>query len=147
MAAPVAVQTFVTAAQAFAAAAQASSGSAADPSLLLSLNQLPSLCAAAIAALRASPAADPEASQATSACEVLLANCAALGDALLAQRPPLGAYTVPQDSPLTLIVQNYYGGDALSWLPQVLADNPQILGLAIIPSGTPLKLAAKTTGQ
>ena len=89
MAAPAAVQAFVKAAKGFSAAASAAASSGGvDPSVLLSLNGLPDLCAAAINSLRVASSA-PEVAGAVSACELLLFRCAQLGDSLLAQAPPL----------------------------------------------------------
>src|SRR5579864_4740661 len=109
MAAPVPVQAFVAAAKSFAATASATAtGGSVDPSVLLSLNGLPNLCASAIASLRAASSA-PEVAAAVVACEVLLHLCAQLGDSLLAQAPPLGTWIVPVDMPLVVIAERFYG--------------------------------------
>lgn len=138
------VNALATAATAFAANATTSAATGAvDSSLLLSLNAMPTQTAVAIAALRAASTM-PEVTDAVMSCEVLLALCSAAGDALLAQRPPLGGWTVPGDMTLMAIAEQFYGGDAMARIGAIEADNPNILGLVLIPAGTSLKLAPAT---
>lgn len=139
------VQAFTDAARAFADAAAAASlatGTAA-PSVLLLLNGLPAKAQAAIAGLRAVSSA-PEIADAVTACELLLDYCRRAGDALLAQRPAVGAYVVPEDAPLLVILQRVYGGDAVAHVAEAEANNPQILGSVLIPAGTALSLTPAT---
>lgn len=138
------VQALTTAAVNFATNAAASSaGAAVDPSLITSLNGLPPLTATAIASLRSSASA-PEVAAAVTACEVLLALCSQLGDALLIAAPSLQPWTVPADMPLVVVAERFYGGDAFAHLDEITTNNPGILGLVLIPAGTQLRLAAAT---
>ena len=46
--------------------------------------------------------------------------------------------------PLVVIAERFYGADALARLPEILANNPHVLGLVLVPAGTALKLAQAT---
>lgn len=139
------VTAFTDAAREFATAAAAASlaTGGADPSVLLLLNGLPAKCDAAIEGLR-SVSDDPEIADAVQACEVLLDLCRQTGDALLAQQPALGRYVVPEDAPLMVILERFYGGDAFAHVDEAEANNPEIVGSVLVPAGTALKLAPAT---
>lgn len=139
MSAPAPVLTFTTAANAYSAAVVASS---TDPALPDMLAALPGLCDAAIASLRVNTT--PEVADAISACEVLLAQCAALGDSILAQSPPLVAFPVPQAMPLSAVAERFYGANAMAHYSEILSLNPSIFGVPLIPAGTVLQLAQAT---
>jgi hypothetical protein len=137
------VTTFTAAARAFATAAAASAASTTvDPSLLLQLNALPPLCAAAITGLRT--ISTPEIGNVVTACEVLLALCSQAGDALLAQEPPIQRWVVPEDMPEMTSLQRFYGGDAFAHQAEFESNNPLVLGLILIPGGTALRMAPAT---
>jgi len=138
-----AISALTASASSFAAAAAATVGGPLDPSLLLTLNGLPGQTAAAIAALRAASGV-PEVADAVRACEALLARAAELGDAMLAQRPNPGAWVVPEDTPIMVVLERFYGADAFARVGEFEANNPQTLGLVVIPAGTSLKLTPPT---
>lgn len=136
MAAPAAVTTFASACAAFSAAATANVN---DPTLPSQLAALPPLCANAIVALRAK--ADPEVGSATAACEVLLAQCSSLMDALSAQSPPRVTWTVPQPMPLAAIATQLYGASAAAHFDELRANNPGAFDDVLVRAGTVLNVA------
>ncbi len=139
MAVPDAVTAFNDAATAFSSACLAAMGTG-DSSLGTQLEALPALCEAAISAIRAATTV-PEAGAAVTACERTLANCAALGDAVLASLPPVEIWTVPQPMPADAILTRFYGAAGRFHFDEFVGNNPIILGTPLIPAGTVLRLA------
>ncbi len=136
--------TFTAAATDFSAAASdAMTTGSFDSSLLQRLNALPDLCSSAISALRAAFPA-PEVADTVTGCELTLAKCSALGDSLLATRPPVSPWTVPGDMTEIAILQRFYGSDGPDHIVEFESNNPAVVGLIFIPPGTVLNMVAAT---
>ena len=104
------------------------------------LGALPALTQSAIVAMRLESIA-PEVADDVRSCEVMLYACAQLGDAVLAQHPALRDYRVAQAQPLMALASQLYGADGANRIPELLANNPAIVGQALITPGTVLKVA------
>ena len=82
------------------------------------------------------------------AIELLLASCHELDDLLKTNKPTLQMYTVPAQTSLLTISQNFYGRDALSRLDEIRANNlGKIPNPAAIKAGTVLLLAPPTLNR
>ena len=137
-----AIQSLGNAAAAVAVAATANAESTAINTTPLGtmLGALPALTQSAIVAMRLESIA-PEVADDVRSCEVMLYACAQLGDAVLAQHPALRDYRVAQAQPLMSLASQLYGADGANRIPELLANNPAIVGQALITPGTVLKVA------
>lgn len=136
-----AVQTLTGKATSMADAALASAQSGTvDATMVATLTGLPGEAAAAIVALRASESAETAAA-AQAAIEVLLVQCNDLAEVAQSQAGPVTDYTVAEAIPLALLAARLYPGNAWARMNDLMQRNPQIVGLALIPAGTRLKIA------
>lgn len=132
------VTAFTDAANEFAAAVQDSNTSNVSSfQALTMLNGLPALCVTAIDAIRGASTA-PEAGDLVTQCEELLYDCNQLGNFYFTTQVNLKDWVVPQDMTLMVAAQMLYGADADQHLEEMLANNPQVAGLILIPAGTKL---------
>jgi prophage DNA circulation protein len=142
-AAAAAVGALTASATALASAAVASAAaSSVDPSVVAGVAGLPTTTATAIAALQSSSV--PEAADAAMAAEVLLSMATTCVRTLLAQSSASALWVTPSDMTLIQVAEQLYGGDAFSYVGQIVTNNPQVLGLTLIPAGTALYLAPST---
>ena len=73
------------------------------------------------------------------------AACVQLYNAVLAQKPPIIEYTVRSACPITVILVELYGKDAMGKHDEVYLLNPNLRMPHWIPAGTVLKLTAPRT--
>ena len=139
------IVTFALSASDFAMAIQTvSTEGTSSASALLMLNALPGLCATAIASIK-NIDSNPETGELVTQCEVLLYTCEQLGDFWFSNINPLKDWTVPSDMPLMGVSQAVYKDDAMNHLDEIMANNPSISGMILIPAGTILKVSTQAS--
>lgn len=126
----------------FASAVYAAATGDPDPGLPSMQAAATRQIADAIAAIRDDADDAADAAPAVTALLVLSANCADLGSAYLALRPPLVDYVTQEAVHVLVIAGQWYGADAPRRVNEIIANNN--LQGAIVPAGTRLKLATAT---
>lgn len=133
------VTTFLDGADSFAADALAAANAASIDATLAA--QLAAVVAGAGPAQEALWAlGTPEAADVAVQIEIATAQARELGAAVVAVAPAPVAWIVPADLPLMALAGRLYGAQAMARMDQILASNPALVGLDVVPAGMQLRV-------